>query len=115
MAATKSPLARLKHILFHIEGISGTIRGVSFEDFMAVYHLQRTVERGIEIISEAVRSLPPSVLADHPEIEWQRIMGIGNILRHEYQHVDAAILWDLATNKLPKLEPTIRKMLEEIE
>ena len=115
MTATRSPVARLRHILFHIEGISKTLVGVSFERFMDTYHLQRTVERGIEIISEAVKSLPHSMLSRHLEIEWQKIIGIGNILRHEYQHVDPAIMWDLATRKLPELEPAIRKLLEEIE
>jgi uncharacterized protein with HEPN domain len=113
MAATRSPVARLRHILFHIEGISKTLVGVSFERFMDTYHLQRTVERGIEIISEAVKSLPPSMLAQHREVEWQKLIGIGNILRHEYQHIDASIMWDLATRKLPELEPVVRKLLEE--
>src|SRR5437868_12839550 len=87
-AATRSPATRLKHILFHIEGISASLYGVAFERFVDSYQLQRTVERGIEIISEAVKSLPHSMLSRHLEIEWQKIIGIGNILRHEYQHVD---------------------------
>ncbi|MCC6948220.1 MAG: DUF86 domain-containing protein [Bradyrhizobiaceae bacterium] len=113
MAATANPRARLEHILFHIQGVGRTVQGVSFAEFSSVYHLERTVERAIQIISEAVRALPPELLRRHPEIEWNKITAIGNVLRHEYQRIDPEIMWDIATVKLPELESVIRKMLAE--
>jgi hypothetical protein len=47
MAATANPRARLEHILFHIEGVSATIRGVDYETYTSVYHMERTVERAV--------------------------------------------------------------------
>jgi hypothetical protein len=35
-------------------------------------------ERGVEIVSEASRHLPPELKARHPEIPWQKVAGIGN-------------------------------------
>jgi Ribonuclease HepT-like len=52
--------------------------------------MERTVERAVQIISEAVRALPAELTERHPEIEWEKIASIGNILRHEYQRVDPA-------------------------
>lgn len=115
MAATANPRARLEHILFHIQGVAQTVRDVSFDDFNRIYHMERTTERAVQIISEAVRALPPQLLKRHPEIEWAKIMAIGNVLRHEYQRIDAEIMWDIATVKLPELEPVIRKMLAELK
>ncbi|MEX2128572.1 MAG: HepT-like ribonuclease domain-containing protein [Xanthobacteraceae bacterium] len=114
MAATANPRARLEHILFHIQGIAETMRGVSFDEFKDVYHLERTVERAAQIISEAVRALPPELLKRHPEIEWSKITALGNVLRHEYQQIDPEIMWDIATAKLPEMEPVIRTMLAEV-
>lgn len=114
MAATKSPRARLEHILFHIRGIGETVAGVSFDTFTTVYHMERTVERAIEVISEAARALPPELLAKHPQIEWQKIVAIGNLLRHEYYRVDPATMWDIATVRLPELEPVIIAMLKDL-
>jgi uncharacterized protein with HEPN domain len=114
-AASANPRARLEHILFHIRGVGDTVAGVSFETYSNVYHMERTVERAIQIISEAVRALPPSLTARHPEIEWAKIAAIGNILRHEYERVDPQAMWEIATIKLPELEKAVHKMLTHLE
>jgi uncharacterized protein with HEPN domain len=80
MAASANPRARLEHILFHIRGVKETVAGIDFDIFTTVYHMERTVERAVQIISEAVKSLPPEMTADYPEMEWAKIAGIGNIL-----------------------------------
>ena len=114
MAATKHPRARLQHILFHIKGVADTVGGIDFNGFTSVYHMERTVERAIEVISEAARALPPELLAKYPHVEWQKIIAIGNLLRHEYYRIDPATMWDIATVQLPKLEPAIEAMLKEL-
>ena len=115
MAATKNPRARLEHILFHIKGIRDTVGGIDFDTFTSVYHMERTVERAIEVISKAARALPPELVAKYPQIEWQKIVAIGNLLRHEYYRVDPATMWDIATVRLPELEPVIVAMLRDLE
>jgi uncharacterized protein with HEPN domain len=115
MAASQNPRARLEHILFHIRGVEDTVGGISFETFTTVYHLERTVERAVQIISEAIKALPPELLARHPEVEWPKLIGIGNLLRHEYYRVDPKIMWDIAVNHLPNLQPVIAAMLAEIQ
>ena len=63
MAASKHPQARLEHILFQINGVRDTVGGLEYETYSSIYHMERTVERAIEIISEAVKALPPELLA----------------------------------------------------
>ena len=74
MAATANPRARLEHILFHIRGVADTVGGVEFDTYTSVYHMERTVERAVQIISEAVRALPPDLTPRYPEIEWERLL-----------------------------------------
>ena len=69
-----------------------TIEGVKFATFQSVYHMARTAERSIEIISEASRH---TLKDQYPEIPWKQIAGIGNILRHDYGIVDDRITWDV--------------------
>jgi len=76
--------------------------------------MERTVERAVQIISEAVKSLSIEMTADYPEMEWAKIAGIGNVLRHEYQRVDPETMWRIATIELPKLEIVVNRMLAEI-
>jgi uncharacterized protein with HEPN domain len=77
--------------------------------------MERTVERAVQIISEAVRALPPILTARHPEIEWAKIAAIGNILRHEYERVDPQTMWEIATVKLPELQKAVERMLADLK
>jgi uncharacterized protein with HEPN domain len=110
MAASANPRARLEHILFHIRGIKETVAGIDYDIFITVYHMERTVERAVQIISEAVKSLPSEMTA-----AWEKIEGIGNILRHEYQRIDPETMWRIAKEELPRLEIVVRRMLAEID
>ena len=92
---SRNPLARLRHIDFHIVGIMTTLGDASFDDFASTYHLERTAERGLSIISEAANLLPQELRDAYPDVPWAAIVGIGNLLRHEYEKIDSAIIWDI--------------------
>ncbi len=115
MAASKSPRARLLHIRDEIEGVATTIKGLSFEQYQASYIHRRAIERAAQIISEAAKALPRDYLARYSEALWISIIGIGNVLRHEYQRLDDRQLWEIATIHLPALEPVVRRMIAELE
>jgi uncharacterized protein with HEPN domain len=69
-------------ILAAAKGIETALQGKSFEEFRSDWILRLAIQRAIEIISEANRQLPDIHKAAKPEIEWRKISGIGNILRH---------------------------------
>ena len=94
---------RLNDILRAIDGAAATIGTNDFDSFRAVYHMPRTIERCIEIVSEATRHLPAELKLKYPDIPWQPIAGIGNVLRHDYDIVDERIIWEVATVHFPKL------------
>jgi uncharacterized protein with HEPN domain len=115
MAAAKNPLVRLYHIRDEMDGIAAALTDMSFDSYAASYTAKRTVERALQIISEAVKALPEDLLARHPSGDWNRIRSLGNFLRHEYHHVDLEQLWLIATEKLPELRPIIEVMITELE
>jgi uncharacterized protein with HEPN domain len=114
MAATSNPRARLLHILDEIDGVSAAIAGMNYREYRDSYVAIRVVERALEIISEATRALPDQLLDRYPEVEWARIRGIGNFLRHEYHRLDTNILWDIATSKLSPMRQIIVRMLADL-
>ena len=88
MAATRNPYLRLVHIRDEIDGLIGALADAGYETFRANYTMRRVTERALQIISEAARSLPSDLTSNYPAAPWSAIIGIGNILRHEYQDVD---------------------------
>lgn len=109
--AARSVIPRLTDIIEAIERVNSVLVDVSLEAFESDWQRQWLVERGFEIISEASRHLPDDLKACHPEIPWQKVAGIGNILRHNYESIAAAILWKLAQADLPILEKACRSEL----
>lgn len=71
----------------------------------------RATERSIQNISEAVRLMPPELLAAHPTIPWKQIKEIGSVLRHDYHNTSPTILWKVVSDHLTPLA----KALAEIE
>jgi uncharacterized protein with HEPN domain len=114
MAASKSPRARLLHIRDEIESVAMIVGDLSFVRYQGSYMHRRAVEPAVQIVSEATKALPADLLAKHPNAPWSAIIGIGNILRHEYQRLDDKQLWEIATVHLPKLQPIVAQMLIEI-
>lgn len=84
---------------------------MSLEAFENDWQRQWLVERGVEIISEASRHLGDDLKARNPEIPWQKVAGIGNVLRHDYESIAAPILWKLVQTDLPALEKACRSEL----
>ena len=67
------------------------------------------MQRGIEIVSEASRHLPPELKARHKHIPWRKVADIGNVLRHGYEVISAPILAKLARDDLPVLIAACRE------
>ncbi|HEX4077332.1 MAG TPA: HepT-like ribonuclease domain-containing protein [Rhizomicrobium sp.] len=110
-----SAIARLSDILEAIGNILTLTTDVSLEQFEGDWQKRWLVERGIEIISEASRRLPDDLKQRHPEIPWQRVASIGNVLRHEYERVAPAILWKVAQDELQPLEEVCRIELGQMK
>ncbi|MEN6517973.1 MAG: HepT-like ribonuclease domain-containing protein [Methanospirillum sp.] len=82
------------------------------EELMESELLQVWVIHHLQVIGEAANNLSPALIAAHPEIPWQRVIGLRHVLVHRYFGVDLAIVWQLATDDLPALEASVRAILE---
>ena len=114
MVSAKSPRVRLQHVIDQIDGIVTATQGLSSAEIANSYIHARAVERAVQIISEAANELPPELRGKYPNVHWQPIIGIGNLLRHEYYRINPRDLWEIVTTHLPALRPVIARMLTEI-
>lgn len=103
----------LEDILRAAASVRSYVEGLSHEAFLRDAKTVDAVIRNLEIIGEAVKQVPPEVRAKAPEIDWQKIAGLRDVLIHAYSTVDLDIVWDVVANKLPSLEPRVRELLGE--
>ncbi len=61
------------------------------QEFLADIQCQDSVIRRFEIIGEAARRVSEATRIEHPELPWSEMIGMRNILIHEYDDVDLAI------------------------
>ncbi len=102
----------LLDILERCERITRYVEGLDQERWSQDVRTQDAVLRNLEVIGEAVKRLPADLRRQAPEIPWQDIAGLRDILIHEYEGVDLAIVWDIAVNEVPALHQAVSGLLK---
>ncbi len=101
----------IEDILEAIEKIERYLEGLAYEAFVKNEMVVDAVIRNLEIIGEASRNIPEEVRDIYPDIPWKRMIGLRNIVVHEYFGVDLSIIWDIINRNLPETKPEITAML----
>jgi uncharacterized protein with HEPN domain len=104
-------LERLNHICERVALIRQLLASVPYDEAWRDKNRWAAFERHLEVISEAAKTIPPAWKAEQPGIDWQGILGLGNILRHTYHHASAPILWSIYEHDLDPLEAAIDAMI----
>ena len=86
-------------------------RGVSFETYAADSMRRMAVERGLEVLGEAARQISASFKAQHPEIPWRDLVGLRNVLTHDYGEIKQDRIWEIATKDTPELIRVLRPLV----
>jgi uncharacterized protein with HEPN domain len=110
----RDPAERLRDILEAIAAID-RYADRDKEGFERDELLQGWFLRHLQIIGEAARAVPPHVRALAPDVPWQKIVGMRNILVHGYFEIDTDIVWDAATRDVPALKPSIERLLRVLD
>jgi uncharacterized protein with HEPN domain len=71
--------------------------------------LQRAAERLLEIIGEAANSLSAETTDRFPDVPWRDITRLRIVLAHHYHRVDAAQVWALVADDVPKLVASLAR------
>ena len=66
--------------------------------------IQNWVLHHLQIIGEAARALSPELTGRHSEVSWSKIVGMRNILVHNYFSIDEAVVWAVVEKDLPVLK-----------
>jgi uncharacterized protein with HEPN domain len=81
------------------------------KSFLASYLIQDAVIRQLSVIGEAAAKLPPAVRSRHPTIPWKSIVGMRNILIHDYSNIQIPRIWETVERELPVLRQAVEGLL----
>lgn len=105
----------LADMLESIAKIERYTEGMDFADFVENELVTDAVVRNLEVIGEAARQIPEEVRGRYPAIPWRRVVGLRNIVVHEYFAVDLEVVWAVVRENLPPLKQALQGMLEDLE
>ena len=92
---------RIEHMLAAIGKINDAA-ACTREEFLASVLKQDAVSYNFLIIGEAANQISEEVRTAHPEIPWKIIIGMRNVLIHDYVRTNYSLVWQTIQNDLPK-------------
>lgn len=107
----KDPKVLLGHVLDCIELISAYTKGMTKKAFLMNASTQDAVVLRLMIIGEAMNNIPDEFMKKAPAIPVRHIVGMRNMLIHEYLGVDMVVVWDTVRKDLPKLRKNVEILL----
>ena len=76
--------------------------------FMQSTLIQDAVLRQLSIIGEAAAKLPSALCKKHSAVPWKQIVGLRNIIIHDYTDVNLTRIWDTIETDLVPLEAALK-------
>jgi uncharacterized protein with HEPN domain len=76
---------------------------------------QDAVLHNLAVIGEAAKRVDASFRAEHPNIPWRSMAGLGDVLIHQYNRVRLDLVWAAVENSLPDLKAEIVNILPSLD
>lgn len=73
--------------------------------------IQTWIVHHLQIIGESCRAISIEFRQSHPEIPWARVIGMRNILVHDYFGIDVDVVWEAVSKELPSLLAQVKAAL----
>lgn len=74
------------------------------------------VSMRLQIIGELLKKIDKidsTLFNKYPEVEWEKIMRLRDIISHHYEMIDHEIIYDICRNHIPKLKSAVQKIVDD--
>lgn len=96
--------------VFKIEDV---VKNISEKDFKADFHIHDLALRSLEIMGEAAKGVPDEMRQKFQDIPWKNIIGMRNIIIHDYFEVDMDQVWEVVSRHMESLQSNLTLMLRQ--
>lgn len=103
MSPEKRDPAYLWDMLVAARKVVEFTHGLSYEAYLESALTRDAVERNLGIIGEAARHLSGTFKKAHTDLPWRSIVGLRNIVVHDYDNVDQAVIWEIVSDDIRRL------------
>ncbi|HKP76366.1 MAG TPA: DUF86 domain-containing protein [Longimicrobiaceae bacterium] len=77
--------------------------------------LEDAVVRRLTIVGEAAARIDAEFRSAHPEIPWRKIVGLRNVVTHQYDRINLEEIWTVATQDVPGVLAQLEPLLDAEE
>lgn len=89
--------------------------GNSLDDFLNDLDYQKSVSFSILQIGELCGRLSMGFRAQNAGIQWKAIIGMRNIVAHDYGRIEHSVVWNTMENEIPALQQFCEEHLSSPE
>lgn len=88
-------------------------KGLSYEDLMKNEMATDAIIRNFEVIGEAAKFITADFKDKYPELPLKEMIGMRNILIHDYLGINYKFIWQTIKEDLPELKKIIARIIKE--
>jgi uncharacterized protein with HEPN domain len=112
--ALETSVESILDVLELIERIERQTGSLTREEFVENADIQDATAYRLLAIGEASKDFGDNIKLHYPNIPWRQILGMRNILAHEYFVRESEIIWETVLVGLPELATACRAELERL-
>lgn len=114
MSALVRDEQRIEHIWHAITRILDVVAGVDYERFKSSEAIQEQLFYNLMVLGEASNRLSKEFREAHADIPWAKIIGMRNVLIHDYSDVDYEIAWAVVNGDIQNLRDQIKPIFDAL-
>lgn len=88
-------------------------KGLSYDELIKNDMAIDAIIRNFEVIGEAAKYIPEEFKHKYPELPLKEMVGMRNVLIHDYLGIDYKFIWQTIQEDLPELKQVVTRIIKE--
>ena len=105
----------LQDMILSMNRIAEYMGSKTYDEFRRNYLVVDAIVRNFEIIGEAAKNVPEEIKSSYPKVPWKKMIGLRNLISHEYFGLDYEMLWKVATESIPENKRDIENIIFDLK